>query len=80
MTCLCKLCAYYRQVLLVRNYGNAAAKQHLIDELYENLDYAEFELEVWEAIGAGKWPSARQYAEVIIKRCDAIEAKAKDEV
>lgn len=75
MSCMCDICRYGRQILLVRNYGNIAAKRALIDELYDRLCNAEFELDVWEAIRSGKWPSARLYAEAIIKRCDALDAK-----
>jgi hypothetical protein len=64
---------------LVRNYGNTAAKQWLIDELYENLCTTENDLDVWEAIWEGTWPSARHYAETILKRCDAYEEEKSRE-
>lgn len=71
-TCLCQVCCYYRQVLLIRNYGNAAARQWLIDDLYERLCHCESDLDVWQAVWQGTWPNARHYAEVIMKRCDAL--------
>lgn len=77
MTCICKVCCYGRQVQLVRNYGNAAAKQWLIDQLYERLCSTENDLDIWEAIMLGKWPSARQYAETILRRCDAISERTQ---
>jgi hypothetical protein len=69
-TCLCRLCARNRQILMVRNYGNAAAKRLLIDDLWNDLDHAEFDNDYWQAICSGSWPGARQIAENIIRRCD----------
>jgi hypothetical protein len=56
---------------MVRNYGNRAAQTKLLEELYEQLEYAEFDNSYWEAIKAADWPSSRQIAEEIIRRCDA---------
>jgi hypothetical protein len=70
--CFCKICQFGRQVELVRNYGNTAAKQQLIDELYERLASAEDDNCHWQGIRAGTWPNARLVAEDIIRRCDAL--------
>lgn len=73
MRCLCKVCSYGDQVLLVRNYGNTAAKQALIDELYANMCSIDNDNDVWQAIFEGTWPNARWYGETIIKRCNALK-------
>ena len=75
MNCMCDICRYARKVQLVRNYGNTAAKQTLIDELYERLAHAEMDVARWESIRNGTWYNARNYAEAIIKQCDALDAK-----
>lgn len=71
--CLCRLCLRDRQIAMVRNYGNDAAKRQLIDDLHSDLEHAEFDNDYWEAIKAGAWPGARQIAENIIRRCDALK-------
>ncbi len=73
-TCLCRLCLRGRQVLMVRNYGNDAAKRSLIDDLWGDLEHAQFDNDHWQAIRSGSWPGARQIAENIIRRCDALTA------
>lgn len=72
-TCLCRLCLRDRQFLMVRNYGNAAAKRQLMDDLYGELEHAEFGNAYWQAIRSGSWPGARQIAENILRRCDALK-------
>jgi hypothetical protein len=74
MTCLCKICLYYRQVAFVRNYGSMREKQALIDELYDRMCHAEFDNDYWDSIRSGEWPQARQIAEDIIKRVERFEA------
>lgn len=69
--CLCAECRLSRQIALVRNYGNASAKNTMIDYLYERMCMAEFDNDYWGAINDGSWPNARGIAEGIIERCDA---------
>ena len=71
MTCLCAICLYHRQVLFVRNYGSAKEKQGLIDELYDRMCHAEFDVDYWEAIHSGEWPNAREIALGIVRRAEA---------
>jgi hypothetical protein len=73
--CLCKLCLRDRQIALVRNYGNETAKRQLIDDLHAELENVEFDNSYWAAIRDGSWPGARQIAQDIIRRCDAIDKR-----
>lgn len=67
--CECKLCSDHRRVQRIKKRGNVDKMRTLIDELEERLFMSEFELEVDEAILAGTWPSAKEYALGILEKC-----------
>ena len=71
--CECESCKYHRHVEEVKKTGTVEELRALIDELYERYVMTDFDLDVWEAIGKGTWPSARQTALNILEKVNAYE-------
>ena len=76
--CECEFCTYGKHVRHVKETGTIEELRALVDELYELYTMTDFDLDVWEAIGAGTWPSARQQALGILEKADAYEEKTRN--
>lgn len=66
--CQCEVCVYHRQVVAIRDGGDVEAMKALIDDLYERMYMAEFDIEYYESIMDGSWPQAGEIALGIIER------------
>lgn len=73
LPCKCHLCKRGRQIERIAKSRRLKDLRRLIGDLHEALGHAELDLEVDEAILAGTWPSAREYANAIIAKLDAQE-------
>ncbi len=58
MSCMCNDCLKARQITMIQNYGNDAAKKQLIDELLEEIQSLYFDIDYLSAIIDGSWPQA----------------------
>ena len=76
--CECEFCTYHKHVEHVRETGTIEELRALVDELYERYTMTDFDLDVWEAIGEGKWPSARRTAIGILENADAYEESTRN--
>ena len=76
--CKCEVCEYRRHVEHIKHYGSLYDLRNLIDDLYERYMMTDFDLDVWEAIGQGVWPSSRKAAVSILENADAFNEKERD--
>ena len=66
--CTCELCELSRRIDAVKASGTREELVALVDELADRCGHAELELEIDEAILAGHWPGAEDYARRILAR------------
>ncbi len=68
--CECRSCREARAWQAIKDTRDPDKLVALIEELQGRLCHAEVDVNYWNAVSDGSWPSAREIAEGIIKRVE----------
>lgn len=78
--CQCRWCLQYKKFKAFKEkYNFSDDDKKFIDDLYDELNYANADLEYKECILAGRWPSAVEQLTAALKQAKTIRSGTKVE-